>query len=99
MAIPSDFKDRYGRLLTVLNAEVEDGVLNTLAQLFNSTYRCFTFPDYQLAPTLEAYSYYIGLLVSDKVSFSGLEEIPKAHVIGESVHLRKGEIDANLMTK
>lgn len=30
--------------------------------------------------------------------FSGLKEIPKAHVIGESLHLRKWEVDANLVT-
>lgn len=61
VACPPDFKDRYGRLLTVLNTNVEGGVLNTLVQFDDSSYRCFTFPDYQLAPTLEEYSYYIGL--------------------------------------
>ncbi|XP_050896646.1 uncharacterized protein LOC127103426 [Lathyrus oleraceus] len=53
----------------------------------------------KLVPTLEEYSYYIGLHVSNQISFSGLEEISKSCVIGEAMHLRKGEIDANLVTK
>lgn len=96
---PYDFKERYGRLLTVLNIDVEDGVLNTLVQFYDSAYRCFIFPDFQLAPTLEEYSYYIGFPVSYQISFSVLEKIPKSHVIWDSVHLRKKEIDVNLVTK
>lgn len=99
MVCSSDFKDRYGRLLIVLNTDVKDGVLNTLVQFYDSTYKCFTFPDYQLAPTLEEYSYYIGLHVSGQIPFSGLEEILKSHVIGKVVHLRKWEIDSNRVTK
>lgn len=57
MVYPPDFKDRYGRLLIVLNTDVEDEVLNTLVQFYDSAYSCFTFSYYQLAPTLEEYSY------------------------------------------
>ncbi|XP_050894891.1 uncharacterized protein LOC127101500 [Lathyrus oleraceus] len=71
-ACPSDFKDRYGRILTMLSTNVEDGVLNTVVQFYDSAHRCFTFPDYHLAPTLKEYFYYIGLPVSDQISFSGL---------------------------
>lgn len=85
--------------MTVLNTDVEDGVLNTLVQFYDSTYKCFTFPNYQLVPTSEEHSYYIGFPILDKIPFSGLEEIPKSRVIGEVVHLRKGEIATNLMTK
>ncbi|XP_050919784.1 uncharacterized protein LOC127137358 [Lathyrus oleraceus] len=99
VGFPSDFKDRYGRLLTVLNTDVEDVVLNTLVQFYDSMYRGFAFSDYQFAPNLEEYSYYIGLPVSDQKPFNGLYEIHKSRVIGEAMHLRKGEIDANLVTK
>ncbi|XP_050920559.1 uncharacterized protein LOC127138211 [Lathyrus oleraceus] len=94
-----DLKDRYRRILTVLNTDAEDEVLNTLVQFYDSVYKCFTFPDYQLAPSLEEYSYYIYFPLSYQIPFSGLEEIPKSRVIGESVLLRKGDIDVNLVTK
>ncbi|XP_050915811.1 uncharacterized protein LOC127130898 [Lathyrus oleraceus] len=83
----------------MLYTDVEDGVLNTLVHLYDSPYRCFTFPDYKPAPTLEEYSYYICLLVSYQTPFNGSEEIPKSRVIVEAVHLRKWEIDANPVTK
>ena len=50
------FRDRYGSLLYILNIKVEDGVLNTLVQFYDPLHHCFTFPDYQLLPTLEEYS-------------------------------------------
>lgn len=83
----------------MLNTDVKDVVLNTLVQFYDSAYKCFTFPDYQLAPILEEYSYYIGFPVSYQISLSGLEEIPKSHVMRKDVNLRKGEIDVNIVTK
>src|ERR1043165_9506525 len=96
---PSDFRKRYGTLLFVLNTNVDEGLLKTFVQFYDPVYRCFTFPDYQLMPTLEEYANILGILVSDKVPFNGLEAIPKPQVIAAMTHLRKSEIDKNLTTK
>src|ERR1043165_9955129 len=50
-------------------------------------------------PTLEEYAHILGISVSDKVPFNGLEAIPKSPIIAEMTHLRKSEIDKNLTTK
>ena len=76
-----------------------EGLLNVLVQFYDPLYRCFTFHDYQLVPTLEEYAHLLGIPVSDKVPFSGLEEIPISHVIAETLHLKKSEIDAHLVKK
>jgi hypothetical protein len=96
---PLDFKQRHGKLLSVLSADVVEGLLSMLVQFYDPLYRCFTFPDYQLVPTLEEYAHLLGIPVSDKVPFSGLEEIPRSHIIVESLHLKKSEIDAHLVKK
>ena len=96
---PSDFRKRYGTLLTLLNANVDEGLLKTFVQFYDPVYRCFTFPDYQLMPTLEEYAHILGISVSDKVPFNGLEAIPKSPVIATMTHLKKSEIDKNLTTK
>src|ERR1043165_5381149 len=96
---PSDFRKRYGTLLTLLNANVDEGLLKTFIQFYDPVYRCFTFPDYQLMPTLEEYAHILGISVSDKVPFNGLEAIPKSAVIATMTHLKKSEIDKNLTTK
>ena len=67
---PSDFRKCYGTLLTILNINIDEGLLKTLVQFYDPVYRCFTIPDYQLMPTLEEYTNFLGILVSDKVPFN-----------------------------
>ncbi|KAI5401541.1 hypothetical protein KIW84_066133 [Lathyrus oleraceus] len=94
-----DFKQRHGKLLYVLSADVVGGLLSVLVQFYDPLYRCFTFPDYKLVPTLEEYSHLLGIPISDKVTFSGLEEIPRSHIIAEALHLKKSEIEAHWVKK
>ena len=96
---PSKFRTRYGKLLTILNTNVDEGLLKTLVQFYDPVYRCFTFPDYQLVPTLEEYSNLLGIPVSDKIPFNGLEAIPKPQVIAAVTHLKISEVDSNWTTK
>ncbi|XP_050897293.1 uncharacterized protein LOC127104128 [Lathyrus oleraceus] len=95
---PEDFKGRYGRLLPLLKTNKMEGILATLVQFYDPFYRCFTFPDYQLVPTLEEFPHLIGLPIHDQVPFSGLEEILKHQDIAEATHLKMSEIKANLTT-
>jgi hypothetical protein len=67
---PEDFRGHYGKLLSILKTNVEEGILNTLVQFYDPLYHCFTFPDFQLVPTLEEYSYLVGLPIPDKVPFT-----------------------------
>src|SRR3954468_12888827 len=53
---PQAFKEKYGKLLLLLNTNMVDEIIPTLVQFYDPTYHCFTFPDYQLMPTLEEYS-------------------------------------------
>ncbi|KAI5398875.1 hypothetical protein KIW84_064313 [Lathyrus oleraceus] len=50
---PLDFKQRHGKILSILSADVVEGLLSVLVQFYDPLYRCFTFPDFQLVPTLE----------------------------------------------
>ena len=67
---PLDFKQRHGKLLSILSSDVVEGLLSELVQFYDPLYRCFTFPDFQLVPTLEEYSYLLGIHVSSRVPFS-----------------------------
>ena len=64
---PKDFRDRFRRLLFFLSTDVENGLLCTLVQFYDPVYRCFTFPDYQLFPTMEEYAYLLSMPVSHRV--------------------------------
>jgi hypothetical protein len=78
---------------------LKKGVIKTLVQFYDPLYHCFTFPDYQLVPTLEEYSYWVDLSVSDEVPFGGLEETPKPSTVVASLHLETSDVEANLTTK
>ncbi|XP_058732999.1 uncharacterized protein LOC131604581 [Vicia villosa] len=93
------FYIKYGRLLYLLKTKMEEGIVSTLFHFYDSLYHCFTFPDYQLLPTLEEYSSIIGLPITGRVPFTGLEQDPNNCEIEKSTHLRKGEIKKNMVTK
>ena len=88
-----------GRLLSVLSADVVEGLLSVLVQFYDPLYHCFTFPNFQLVPTLEEYSHLLGIHISSRVPFSGLEEIPQSSIIVEALHLKKSEIEAHWVKK
>ena len=96
---PLDFKQRHGKLLSILFADVVEGLLSVLVQFYDPLYCCFTFPDYQLVPTLEEYAHLLGIPISDKMPFSGLKDIPRSHIIGKAFHLKKSEIEAHWVKK
>ncbi|KAI5389417.1 hypothetical protein KIW84_074896 [Lathyrus oleraceus] len=71
---PLDFKQCHGKLLSILSADVVEGLLSEYAHL-------------------------LGIPVSNKVPFSGLEEIPRYYFIAEALHLKKSEIEAHWVKK
>jgi len=48
-----DFRKAYGNILDLLQVLVEEEALITSAQYWDASLRCFTFPDFQLASTVE----------------------------------------------
>jgi hypothetical protein len=66
------FRHRYGALLTIIQTNVDEKLVHTLVQFYDREYRCFTFPDFQLVPTLEAYSHLTCLSIAKGVPFAGL---------------------------
>jgi len=72
------------------------GILDTLVQFYDPVCHCFTFLDFQLVPTLEEYSHWIGIPISDKEPFNGLELEPNPATIAAALHLDTAIIKANL---
>src|ERR1043165_716382 len=82
-----------------MKTKMNDGLLFTLVQFYDLSYHCFTFPNYQLVPTLEEYSYLFGRPITSVVPFTGLKEEPKYHEIAAITHLKRSEIEDNMITK
>ena len=49
----SPFTERHGRLLNLVTSNTDEDMMKVLFQFFDPLHYYFTFPDYQLVPTLE----------------------------------------------
>ncbi|KAI5443423.1 hypothetical protein KIW84_012169 [Lathyrus oleraceus] len=96
---PLGFKARYGKLLPLLTTQVDEGLMSTLAQFYDPLYHCFTFPDFQLLPTLEEYAHLVGIPILDQLPFSGLESIPTSREVADLLHIDESLVKAHMTTK
>ncbi|KEH40866.1 hypothetical protein MTR_1g036610 [Medicago truncatula] len=96
---PGHFRDRYGNLLDILKTKVDVMLLNTLVQFYDPIYHGFTFPDFQLFPTLEEYSHWVGLPVLDEVPFHAFGPFPKIPAITKALHLEVADIKEKFTPK
>ncbi|KAI5433930.1 hypothetical protein KIW84_020966 [Lathyrus oleraceus] len=96
---PLEFKARHGKLLSILANQVDEGLMSVLVQFYDPLYRCFTFPDFQLLPTLEEYAYLVGIPILDQLPFSGLERIPTSQEIADLLHIDESIVGAHMTTK
>src|SRR3954465_2448795 len=96
------FEIRYGNILDLLRVKVQEEAITALVQFYDPPLRCFTFQDFQLAPTLEEMDAMLGFSrikkefytgVGKEVDFSDLEkalEVPVADL--EANHKTDGGI-------
>src|SRR4051812_27210610 len=82
------FTERHGHLHHLVTSKFEEDMIRVLFQFFDPEHHCFTFPDYQLVPTLEEFSELIGLPVRDQLPFTGLERIPKPKIMVLAISCR-----------
>ncbi|KAI5387679.1 hypothetical protein KIW84_073679 [Lathyrus oleraceus] len=69
-----NFGKNYGNLLNILNQQVDYTALITLAQFYDLPLRCFTFQDFQLAPTLEEFERLVRIPMKNKKLFKRTDE-------------------------
>ena len=88
MGIPSKLKDlvskvpehshfikRHGYLLDLVTSGFEEDMMSVVFQFFDMKHHCFTFPDYQLVPTIEEFSKLLGIPILDQIPFTGSEKL------------------------
>ena len=63
----------------------EEDMMSILFQFFDPTHHCFTFPDYQLVPTMEEFSQLQGVPILNQIPFTVLEKDPQPEEITASL--------------
>ncbi|KAI5389103.1 hypothetical protein KIW84_074670 [Lathyrus oleraceus] len=86
------FVDQYGDILTLLKMVVDPVPLQTLLQFYDPELHCFTFQDYQLAPTLEEYSILLGVPIQHQVPFLDVPKEVDFRVVARALHLGIKEV-------
>ena len=80
----SSFVRRHGYLLGLVTSKLDEQMMSVMFQFFDMLHHCFTFPNYQLVPTLEEFSDLLGISILEQIPFTGLKEVPRkigrAHV-------------------
>ncbi|XP_058784929.1 uncharacterized protein LOC131659817 [Vicia villosa] len=90
-----EFRKTYGHILLMLTTRIDEWGLYTLLQFYDSELRCFTFQDYQLAPTLEEYAHILQIKVPHKVPFVCAPEKPKLDRIAGALYLSMKDVKDN----
>lgn len=86
------FASEYGNILFFLHSGIDDQAINMLLQFYDPELRCFTFQDYQLAPTLEEYSSLLRIPIKEEVPFVSVPEDPDFQLIANTLYLGIGEV-------
>ena len=95
----SSFSDRHGRLLSLVNTNIEEDMMKVLFQFFDPLHHCFTFPDYQLVPTLEEFSQLLRIPILNKLPFNGTEKEPKPEDVARALHLQPSDVKGHWETR
>ena len=91
----AQFHKKHGHLLNLVTTGFKEDMMRVLFQFFDPKHHCFTFPDYQLVPTLEEFSQLLGIPILDQIPFSGLEKMPKSEEVAAALHMTKSDVEAN----
>ncbi|XP_061338461.1 uncharacterized protein LOC133285268 [Gastrolobium bilobum] len=74
---------KYGNVLDLLEVDVQVEAITAIAQDYDSPLRCFTFQDFQLAPTLEEFEQIFGLSLEEEKPYCYIGHYPSMHVVAE----------------
>ncbi|KAI5409736.1 hypothetical protein KIW84_055259 [Lathyrus oleraceus] len=84
-----------GDILTVLKTVVDPVPLQTLLQFYDPELKCFTFQDYQLAPTLEEYSILMNVPVQHQTPFLDVPKEVDFRLIARALRMSVKEVGEN----
>ncbi|RDY03991.1 hypothetical protein CR513_12352, partial [Mucuna pruriens] len=86
------FEGKYDNLLGLLKIKVQLEALLALTQYYDPPLRCFTFRDFQLAPTLEGYERILGMPLAGSSPYLFKGQYPSWATIAKLLRTSKSEI-------
>ncbi|KAH1228504.1 hypothetical protein GmHk_10G028479 [Glycine max] len=93
------FRKVYGKIWDLAMAEVSTKVIASLAQYYDLLFRCFTFGDFQLSPTVEEFEEILGCPLGGRKSYLFLGFYPSLAKISKIVQISTQELDHRKQVK
>ena len=95
----SPFTEIHGRLLNLVTSNTDKDMMKVLFQFFDPLHHCFTFPDYQLVPTLEEFSQLLRIPILNQLYFNDTKRDPKPEEIAQALHLHSSDVTTHWETR
>ncbi|RDX97957.1 hypothetical protein CR513_19201, partial [Mucuna pruriens] len=86
------FKEKYGNLVGLLKIKVQPEALSTLTQYYDPPLKCFSFRDFQLAPTLEEYERILGMPLARSSRYLFKGQYPSWAIVAKLLRMSESEI-------
>ncbi|BAT73743.1 hypothetical protein VIGAN_01126700 [Vigna angularis var. angularis] len=93
------FKKRYGNLLSLMEVEVSSPAITAFAQYYDSPLRCFTFQDFQLAPTIEEFEHILEMPLEGTTPYQHLEHHASIPTLATIIKIHPKELEDRLVTR
>lgn len=87
------------KIFAMLEVNVNVGALVSLTQYYDPSLWCFTFQEFQLAPTVEEFERILDCYLKDHFLFTDLEETLSQDMITLALNLIMKDVAENLETK
>ena len=91
----SSFTERHGWLLNLVTSSIEEDMTKVFFQFFDPLHHCFTFPDYQLVPTMEEFSQLLKIPILNQLPFNDIIRDPGPEEIAQDLHLQRSDVTTN----
>ncbi|XP_027368390.1 uncharacterized protein LOC113874365 [Abrus precatorius] len=83
---------RYGNILRLMEVNVQEDAITALAQYYDSPLRCFTFQDFQVAPTLEEFEQILDLPLEGQQPYRPMEHHASLPTIANVLRIHPAEL-------
>ncbi|XP_052728449.1 uncharacterized protein LOC128195253 [Vigna angularis] len=93
------FGRKYGNLLSLMEVKVQLPAITALAQYYDPPLRCFTFQDFQLAPTVEEFEHILGLPLEGTKPYQHLEHHASVSTLAAIMKIQPNELENRLITR
>ncbi|RDY14359.1 hypothetical protein CR513_00582, partial [Mucuna pruriens] len=85
-------EEKYGKILGLLEVEVQPHALAVMAQFYDVPLRCFLFRDFQLAPTLEEYERILGMPIKEPAVYFPRGYLPSWGAVAGLIRRPEAEV-------